>query len=82
MSIQEYEPGAEIRQYNETVEGFRTGLVCARYYDPDIREINGETIDIKLVCDSPEYGVGESKQGSIMVIEQTKVTIRHQNDNI
>lgn len=82
MNIQEYKPDTEIGSQKKIEEGFRTGIVCARYYDPDIREINGEVIDIKLVCDSSEYGIGESKLGSTMVIEQTKVTIRHRNDNI
>lgn len=80
MKIQAYKADIEIIDQSELKEGFRTGLVCARYYDPSIMEIEGELIDIKLVCDSLDYSAGETKANSVMVIEQAKVTIHHQKD--
>lgn len=80
MEIQEYSSGEEVRQYDETIEGFRTGLVCARYYDPDIMEINGEAIEIKIISDSPVCSVGDSKTDTVIVIDQTKVTLHYTNE--
>ena len=80
MKIQGYNPGTAIRWLDETTEGFRTGIVRARYYDPDITEIDGETIEIKVIGNSPVDKIKESCSENMIIIDHTKVTLRHSSE--
>lgn len=81
MKIQGYPVGTEVKWNDETTNGFRTGIVRARYYDPDVTEINGEEIEINVIDCSPTYKVKDKMADTIIVINHSKVVMRHQNDH-
>lgn len=77
MKIQGYPVSTEI----ELTDGFRTGIVRAKYYDPDSTNINGEEIDITVIGCSSTYKVTEQTSERVIVINHSKVTICNQNDS-
>lgn len=81
MKIQGYPVGTEVKWNDDTTGGYRTGIVRARYYDPDITEINGEKIEINVIGCSPTYKVKDNDDERVIIINHTKVTMRHQNDH-
>ena len=64
----------------ELVEGFRTGIVRAKYYNPDSTNLDGEHIEITVIGCSSAYKVTEKTAERLIVINQAKVTICNQND--
>jgi|GEM_PF-4043235 len=81
MIIKGYDPGTAVKWNDEETGGFRTGIVRSRYYDPDSTEINGETIEITVIGQSPTYKVEDGSNERMIIIDHTKVTMRHQNDH-
>ncbi|MEM9955890.1 MAG: hypothetical protein AAF846_30100 [Chloroflexota bacterium] len=79
MKIQGYDVGTKVQWTDSSTGGFRTGIVRARYYDPDITEIDGETIEINVVGSSPTYKVEDTRHDEVLVIDHTKVTTRYSN---
>ena len=65
----------------ELVEGFRTGIVRAKYYNPNSTNINGEHIDITVVDCSSHYTSNKKTAERVIVINHSSVTISNQNDS-
>jgi hypothetical protein len=81
MKIQGYELGTEVKWNDEESGAFRTGIVLSRYYDPDITEIDGASIEINVIGNSPAYKVEDERNQKMIIIDHSKVTMRHQNDH-
>lgn len=81
MIIKGYDPGTEVRWNDEETGSFCTGIVRSRYYNPDSTEIDGETIEITVIGQSPTYKVEEKSNERMIIIDHTKVTLRHGNDH-
>ncbi|GAB5491339.1 MAG: hypothetical protein Phog2KO_15540 [Phototrophicaceae bacterium] len=64
----------------ELIEGFRTGLVQAKYYDPDSTNLDGDEIEITVIGCSSAYTANEKTAERVIVIKQAKVTICNQDD--
>ncbi|MGJ3240257.1 MAG: hypothetical protein ACFE0Q_16240 [Anaerolineae bacterium] len=80
MIIQGYEVGTEVKWTDDATGAFRTGIVRARYYNPEVTEIDGEEIEITVLGNSPTYAVEDTEE-ELIVIDHTRVTMRHQNDH-
>ena len=81
MKIQGYSVGTSVQWMDGDSGGFQTGVVRARYYDPDTTEINGETIDINVIGNSPTYKVEAKTNNRMIVLRHTKVTSRSKTEN-
>lgn len=81
MKIQGYTLSTEVEQTNELAKGFRTGIVRAKYYDPDSTNINGEPIEINVIGCSSSYASKNKMDDCVIVLNHTKVIIQAQNNN-
>lgn len=73
MKIQGYEIGTEVKWNDEQAGGFRTGIVRARYYDPDVTEINGQSIEINVIGNSPTYEIEAADDADVLILNHTTV---------
>ena len=71
MMISGYPIGTTVKWDEE--EGFCTGIVRGRYYNPGQYEVDGHTIDIEIVEKSPQYAVEDNKKQQVIVMPHNKV---------
>lgn len=72
MIISGYPIGTTV-QWDDNNEGFTTGIVRGRYYNPGQYEIDGHKIDIEIVDKSPQYAVEDINKQQVIVMPHNKV---------
>ncbi|MGB7341842.1 MAG: hypothetical protein WBC91_23290 [Phototrophicaceae bacterium] len=76
MKIQRYDGGTSIEWKDEAMSDFQTGIVRARFYHPDLTDINGETIEIHVIGQSSTYQTSDTRNERCIIIDHTKVTLK------